>query len=56
MPADIVESVLAAIDDRNLALHAYTESLAAELYARVPQHARALETWLATLSRRSGAT
>jgi len=42
-------SVLMMADDRNLTVHTYNEALAEEIAARIPGHAKLLQTWLARL-------
>ena len=39
-------------DDRNLTVHTYNEALANAIFARLPQHAAALEVWLKAMSQR----
>jgi len=45
---------LAAIDARNLAIHAYTERLAEAVASRLPEHLQVLERRTSALRRRSG--
>ena len=40
--------------DRNLTVHTYNESLAMEIYARLPKYAEVMEQWLAALSAKAG--
>lgn len=47
------EGSLRALEDRNLIVHVYRESLAAELLERVPAHADALEHWVTSLRRKA---
>lgn len=48
------EAAFAAIDARNLAIHAYTEQLAEGVAARLPEHLSVLELWTSVLGRRAG--
>lgn len=47
--AETAHRALALIDDRNLTVHTYDESLATALAARLPAHAALLRTWLQRL-------
>lgn len=44
--------LLAAIDDRNLTVHTYSERTAADVTSRLPTHARAMRALLAALRTR----
>ncbi len=44
------EQALLMIADRNLSVHTYNEALAEAIYARIPNHARVLDAWLAALT------
>ena len=46
------ERALAMADDRNLTVHTYNEALANAIFARLPQHAAALEGWFKAMSQR----
>ena len=46
------ERALAMADDRNLTVHTYNEALADAIFARLPQHAAALEGWFKAMSQR----
>ena len=46
------ERALAMADDRNLTVHTYNEALADAIFARLPQHAEALEVWFKAMSQR----
>lgn len=48
------DAAFAAIDARNLAIHAYTERLAEAVASRLPEHLQVLERWTSALRRRSG--
>ena len=39
-------------DDRNLTVHTYNEALANAIFARLPQHAAALEGWVKAMAQR----
>lgn len=43
---------LEMIDDRNLTVHTYNESLAEEIYRQLPLYADFLSTWLAAMEER----
>ena len=43
---------LEMIDDRNLTVHTYNESLAEEIYRQLPSYADFLATWLAAMEER----
>ncbi len=53
-PEDAAD-ILAAIDDRNLDLHAYSDAIARGVAERLPRHTRALEAWILGLTGRSAA-
>lgn len=40
------KSILAMIDDRNLTVHTYNESLALAIYSRLESYANLMEEWL----------
>lgn len=40
------EHALQIVDDRDLTVHIYNEPLAEALFARLPEHARLLQSWL----------
>ena len=44
------QDALAMSRDRNLTVHTYNEDLAAEIYRRLPAHAKLLDAWLAALA------
>jgi len=44
---------LAMADDRNLTVHTYNESLAEELYGRLPNYAKLMGGWLHSMSENS---
>lgn len=46
------KSVLSMIDDRNLTVHTYNESLAVAIYSRLESYARLMEEWLAEIAKR----
>ncbi len=46
------ERALAMADDRNLTVHTYNEALADAIFARLPQHAEALEGWFKAMCQR----
>jgi len=41
--------------DRNRAVHVYSEALAQALFDRLPEHAATLRRWLAAVGARAGA-
>jgi nucleotidyltransferase substrate binding protein (TIGR01987 family) len=43
---------LEMIDDRNLTVHTYNESLAEDIYRQLPAYATFLETWLTAMADR----
>ena len=43
---------LEMIDDRNLTVHTYNESLAEEIYRQLPAYANFLDAWLAAMTSR----
>jgi nucleotidyltransferase substrate binding protein (TIGR01987 family) len=52
---DVIDALLASIDDRNLTVHTYNERTAADVAERLPAHAAALSQLLAVLSSRETA-
>jgi len=52
--ADLAHRALVIVDDRNLTVHTYNESLAVQLVARLPAHVEALRSWLSRLQEREG--
>ena len=48
------DRAMAVLEDRNLVVHVYKESLAVELLARIPSHAGVLERWVGALRARLG--
>lgn len=43
---------LAMTDDRNLTSHTYNESLAKQIFSRLPEHARLMDAWLTAMEER----
>ncbi|WP_363315753.1 MULTISPECIES: nucleotidyltransferase substrate binding protein [unclassified Thermosynechococcus] len=41
---------LKMVDDRNLTVHTYNETLAEALFSRLAQHAMPMDRWLAALT------
>jgi hypothetical protein len=41
-----------ATEDRNLSVHAYNKQLAEAIFARIPGHARLMESWLGAMEQR----
>lgn len=52
---DATDAVLALrmADDRNLTVHTYNESLAEQIYSRIPAYHRLLTDWLTAIAARS---
>lgn len=50
--SDTSKSVLKMIDDRNLTVHTYNESLALAIYSRLESYAKLMKEWLANISER----
>jgi nucleotidyltransferase substrate binding protein (TIGR01987 family) len=46
---DQARLAMAMADDRNLTVHTYNEALAEAIYARLPEYARLLRVWLASM-------
>jgi len=46
------KSALSMIDDRNLTVHTYNESLAMAIYSRLESYAKLMEEWLVEISNR----
>jgi nucleotidyltransferase substrate binding protein (TIGR01987 family) len=48
---DWSRAAMSMAEDRNLTVHTYNERLAETSYARIPLHARLMESWLAAMER-----
>ena len=50
---DSAEARLRAVEDRNLTSHMYSEALAQEIFARLPEHRDTLAAWFADIAARA---
>ena len=50
---DSAEARLRAVEDRNLTGHMYSEALAQEIFARLPEHCATLAAWFAEIAVRA---
>jgi nucleotidyltransferase substrate binding protein (TIGR01987 family) len=49
LDAELAYKALVVVDDRNLTVHTYNETLAQQLVQRLPEHALVLRHWLTRL-------